>query len=116
MSSIKIHPLIIKLFGNIFYPINKTVIFYDAEDHSNYLGFNWERVSIGRFPVGLNLNDTDFNTVGKKGGNKKSSIVPDGLRNCGNGEDWHYQGIDVDNRQLDILPPYEVMAFWRRIA
>ena len=54
------------------FPVGKTEIFYDAEDHSDYLGFKWERTCIGRTPVGIDSNDTDFNSIGKTGGSKYS--------------------------------------------
>ena len=50
------------------FPINKVEVFFDDLDHSNFLGYTWEMVSQGRFPVGLDTNDTDFNIIGKTGG------------------------------------------------
>lgn len=55
------------------FPVGKTEIFYDAEDHSDYLGFKWERTSMGRFLIGAGTgtdvnNDTRTLTVGQKGG------------------------------------------------
>lgn len=55
---------------DIQYPIGKTELFYDSLDHTNYLGFTWERTCIGRVPVGINPNDNDFDTIGETGGYK----------------------------------------------
>lgn len=52
------------------YPVGKVEIFYDTLDHSNYMGFTWERTAIGKVPVGIDSNDTDFNAIGKTGGSK----------------------------------------------
>ena len=57
------------------FPIGKTEMFFDNEDHSNYLGFKWERTCIGRVPVGIDSSDTDFNTIGKLGGEKKHTLT-----------------------------------------
>lgn len=57
------------------YPVNRVVMFYDAEDHSDYLGFEWELISQGRIPVGLDVNDPDFDTIGKTGGAKTHSTT-----------------------------------------
>lgn len=55
---------------DIQYPIGKTELFYDTLDHSNHLGFTWERTCVGRVPVGIDANDNDFNTIGETGGYK----------------------------------------------
>jgi len=55
---------------NLICPINKTETFYDNEDHSNYLGFTWERTAVGKAIVGVDGSDADFDTIGKTGGSK----------------------------------------------
>lgn len=55
---------------NLFFPVNKIVIFNDNDDHSDYLGFTWERIAIGKTLVGIDSSDTDFDTIGKTGGEK----------------------------------------------
>ena len=56
---------------NLICPVGKVEVFFDNNDHSNYLGFTWERTCIGRTPVGINTNDGDFDTIGETGGNKQ---------------------------------------------
>ena len=53
------------------YPVGKVEIFYDTLDHSNYMGFTWERTAIGKAIVGQDTSDTDFDTIGKTGGSKE---------------------------------------------
>lgn len=57
-------------FLNAMYPIGKVEIFYDNEDHSNYLGFTWEKTLVGRTPIGADSTQTEFSEIGKQGGNK----------------------------------------------
>ena len=58
--------LIQSLKADEIFPINKVEIFYDNLDHSDYLGYSWELISQGRVPVGLDVNDTDFNEIGQE--------------------------------------------------
>ena len=158
-----------KLLDEAF-PINKVEVFFDSLDHSNFLGFTWELVSQGKMPIGLNSNDSDFNTIGNTGGGKTISYTPQGSNTGGKVQShtltideipshshtfsvsywdgWDYsdgerhnvrnsnktentgttgggQGHSHDFTQptftgttatLDKMPPYIVMAFWKRIA
>ena len=124
------------------FPIGKTEIFYDIEDHSNYLGFKWERTCIGRVPVGIDSSDTDFNSIGKTGGEKEHTLtnaeMPKHRHNIstiGKTSTWeapniaiNYQYTSADTiKQSEVmsyeggsvphnnLQPYEVVAFWKRI-
>ena len=117
---------------NEIYPINRVVIFYDNKDHSNYCGFTWERTAVGKVLVGIDSNDTDFNSIGKTGGEKKhtltieemaptvwhSSSQIDGIQKFfSNGETF---GISTQGTYLgqphNNLQPYQVVAYWRRIS
>lgn len=59
---------------NLVCPVGKVEIFFDNDDHSDYLGFTWERTSVGKVPVGIDSADTDFNTIGKTGGEKTHTL------------------------------------------
>lgn len=125
----------------IQYPVNKVEIFYDDDDHSNWLGFTWQLVCIGRTPVGIDVNDTDFNTIGKTGGSKYlqghqhrwgadndrvfvgaygwTSIQTGGSTSLPSADDARTITGGVHGMQTGNsgnLQPYEVVAFWRRIA
>ncbi len=51
-------------FLNLLYPIGKIEIFFDGEDHSEYMGFTWEKVGIGKMIVGTGTG-TDKNNISK---------------------------------------------------
>ena len=131
---------------NLVFPIGRGFIDFTDTDFSNYLGFTWERTLVGLTPVGLDTSDTDFNTIGKKGGNKTHyHIMPLGFDNNG----YIYGKADNDNNPYygsvtetvskrvffnpvnyqnnaavriaytsdgNSFQPYEVVAYWKRIA
>ena len=66
---------VVNSLANLFFPIKKVVIFNDNDDHSNYLGFTWERIARGKMLVGIDSADTDFNTIGKTGGEKEHTLT-----------------------------------------
>lgn len=125
-----------KLLQEVF-PINKVEVFFDDLDHSDFLGYTWEMISQGKFPVGLDINDTDFNTIGKTGGEKTHTLtineMPSHKHNMhygttagGDGTGYIYSNsVGTGPAAMDAagggqahnnVPPYIVMAFWRRIA
>lgn len=57
------------------YPVGRIVMFYDNADHSNYLGYTWVRTCVGRVPVGYDTTQTEFNTIGKTGGEKTHKLT-----------------------------------------
>jgi len=62
------------LLGLIF-PIGSTYITQENTNPNTILGFGtWERLK-GKVVVGLDENDTDFNTIGKTGGEKEHTLV-----------------------------------------
>ena len=142
MFMLKLNP---KLLQESF-PINKVEVFFDDLDHSNFLGCTWEMVSQGRVPIGIDKSDTDFNTIGKTGGEKTHKLTIDempthdhnvtkntndnlvlmaqaqnkfGDAGTGTGSGWYWnRGVPKQggNKSHNNLQPYIVMAFWRRIA
>lgn len=77
MSSLALHNALFKSKWNVEYPIGRVVIFYDTSDHSNYLGFKWERCSLERSPIGYNPNSTDSNykAIGNQFGEKEHKLT-----------------------------------------
>lgn len=128
-----------KLLSEVF-PINKVEVFFDAENHSNFLGFQWEMVSQGKVPIGLDTSDTDFNEIGKTGGEKEVTLgiehIPPHDHNDGKineaitANDGGRSAVIVHKSESGTIPttktgggqphnnmpPYMVMAFWKRVA
>lgn len=65
-----------EMLGNI-YPVGSIIIRDSSTDMSNWLGFTWEKVFAGKVLVGVDPTDTDFNTIGKTGGEKEHTLTID---------------------------------------
>lgn len=125
---------------DIQYPIGKTELFYDTLDHSNHLGFTWERTCVGRVPVGIDSNDSDFDTIGETGGSKylqshfHTAGTYDGytINNNSVGGSGGPNAITLDTSSTTSstriktntagsgnsgnLQPYQVFAIWKRVS
>lgn len=103
---------------NAVFPINTIIPFYDNNNHSNYLGFKWERCLIGRVPVGIDSSGSDFSTIGNKVGKKEApTLAKEGVLVASGGSNLRvtdYSG-DADKSHGNIQPS-EVVAFWKRIG
>lgn len=131
-----------KLLDSI-YPIGRGFIDFTDTDFSNYLGFTWERELVGLTPVGLDATQTEFNTIGKKGGEKTHTLTVSEMpshkhqiyvnRDTGvTGPGSYYPATQVTtpsnyvdnniceyaggNQPHNILQPYQVVAYWKRVA
>lgn len=128
-------------FLNAMYPVGKIEMFYDSENHSNFLGFKWERTMIGRSPIGLDINDNDFKFIGSTGGAKQHCLtiqeMPSHTHNVNLSStssenenklvtsSWTWSTQNQENNNLlnptgenvahNNLHPYEIVAFWKRI-
>ena len=128
---------------NAIFPVGQIVIKGDNEDYSNWLGFTWERTAVGKVLVGIDSNDTDFNTIGKTGGEKTHTLTIDEMpkhrhtqisANSGSsgltGTTYSGLGWSTGNNEIlgnamqntggsqphNNLQPYQVVAYWKRIA
>ena len=121
---------------DIQYPVGKTEVFYDTLDHSNYLGFTWERTAVGRAIVGYDSTQTEFDSIGKTGGIKemqKHSHTLGTYRQYGTGADTDSSKIgrtqsNADGATSNVstyeagagtsgnLQPYQVFAIWKRVS
>lgn len=62
------------------YPVGKIIMETENVNPNTYLGFGtWEQWGAGRVPVGVDVNDEDFNEVEKIGGEKKHKQTLDEL-------------------------------------
>lgn len=110
------------------FPIGSTYITQDNTNPNSILGFGtWERLK-GKVCVGIDENDTDFNKIGKIGGNKVSQELNSGIAGMGLTSDGTkgYEdrtiirktaigGSTERNAQISLLQPYEVVGYmWIR--
>lgn len=126
---------------NLIYPVNSVVIKSDTEDYSDWLGFRWEKTLAGKVPVGIDSTDSDFNEIGKTGGEKKHTLVSAEMPSHNHGILWGSSAGDNyaraissnvndtvsqitydtvknagGNQPHNNLQPYAVVAFWKRVA
>ena len=129
---------------NLIYPVGRGFIDFTDTDYSNYLGFTWQRTLLGVSPIGYNPEDTDFNEIGKTGGEKKHKLTQGEMPNYSlnvpgvNGaaateqqggsypikiaEDlktnWSVGYITScgGDQSHNNMHPYQVVAYWKRTA
>jgi microcystin-dependent protein len=58
---------------SLVYPVGITISL--DGDPNTLIGGTWTEVGAGRFPVGLNTGDADFDTIGKTGGAKTVTLT-----------------------------------------
>lgn len=124
---------------DVIFPVGSIVIKADNQDYSNWLGFTWERTLVGRVAVGIDTTQTEFDTMGKTGGEKKHTLTIDempshnhkvyrsGSTSAGYGSLFQNTSSTteltanvVDNtgggQAHNNLQPYQVVAYWKRTA
>lgn len=124
-----------------YYPIGSIYLSVNDTNPTNWFDGTWELIAQGRTLVGVDTNDTDFNTVKKTGGSKyiQDHIHKDIYDNRGRligtgywegGNDMYtmrYQGVsagamktgkvgDVQTGNSGNLQPYFTCYIWCRIA
>ena len=132
-----------KLLDSI-YPIGRGFIDFTNTDFSNYLGFTWERTLVGLTPVGLDTSQTEFNTIGKTGGEKTHVLTIEEMPkhnhnlfaseggtvqfppysaksngDSGASQIGGYATITTysgGDQPHNNLQPYQVVAYWKRVA
>ena len=125
----------------LVFPIGSTYITQEETNPSTILNFGtWERVK-GKVLVGLDEDDTDFNEIGKTGGEKAHTLTVDEMpahnhsakfcegtgvysvfpKGNGSNPEWGGSTNTIANtgkgQAHNILQPYEVVGYmWRRTA
>ena len=59
---------------DMFYPVGSIYMSTSSTNPSSFMGGTWVAWGSGRVPVGVDTNDTDFNTAGKTGGEKTQEL------------------------------------------
>ena len=121
--------------GDLFFTTNNT-------NPSNRFGGTWELYAKGKTIVGIDPDDSDFNSINKTGGEKAHTLIidempshhhqmytPDGARNSDTGQNWSNQGINVGDtvsgrytsntggdQPHNNLQPYIVSYIWIKTA
>ena len=62
---------------NKIYPVGSIYISYSSTNPSSFLGGTWEAFGKGQTLVGIDTSQTEFNTVGKTGGEKVHTLTID---------------------------------------
>ena len=125
----------------LVFPIGSTYITQTNTNPSTILKFGtWERVK-GKVLVGLDEDDTDFNEIGKTGGEKTHTLTVDEMpahnhsakfcegtgvysvfpKGNGSNPEWGGSTNTIANtgegQAHNILQPYQVVGYmWRRTA
>lgn len=107
------------------YPVGIIIQFADNLDHSSFLGFTWELCLVGRTPVGIDINDTDFSEIGKQLGEKTHLLTdteapklkPRGSTSIVSDNDNDFAGPSYNGlgEPHNNIQPSEVVAFWKRV-
>ena len=63
-----------KMYPHPYYPVGSIYLSVVNTNPSTWFGGTWELVAKGRTLVGVDTNDTDFNTVKKTGGSKTVTL------------------------------------------
>lgn len=110
---------------NRLYPVGIIVSFADNLDHSSFLDFTWERCLVGRTPIGIDAEDSDFNEVGKQLGEKTHLLTdkeapklkPRGSTSIVSDNDNDFAGPSYNGlgEPHNNIQPSEVVAFWKRV-
>lgn len=135
----KAQTILLNLIYNAVFPIGQVIIKGDDKDYSNWLGFTWERTATGKVLVGYDSLDNDFNVIGKTGGEKTHTLTIAEMPNhthtfsakYGTTQapksvlTWELNCNDYNNYEVsktgenephNNLQPYQVVAYWKRVA
>lgn len=112
---------------NLTYPIGSVYISVSNVNPGTLFGGSWVEFAKGQTLVGVDTTQTEFNTVLKTGGEKKSSELSCGNRQYGltNSNNLGYEdktiirtttvdGFNERNAEISLLQPYVTVYMWQR--
>ncbi len=136
-------PLLANNLLNNVYPVGSIYMSVNSTNPSSLFGGTWEAWGAGKVPVGVNANDTDFDTAEETGGSKTKTLVQNnlpqgtevlGLRTNGqysngmwkpNTEDSYsatplesiagYSSSDY-GQPFSVMQPYITCYMWKRVS
>ena len=126
----------VKLNVDLMYPVGSIYLSTNSINPSEYFGGEWEQWGKGRVPVGVDMSDSDFNSVEKIGGNKVfngirlTSYLADGSTQYGFSNIGNYANrtivasVDIGGSvhrgetpiNISLLQPYITCYMWKRTA
>ena len=125
---------------NKVYPVGSIYTSVNSTNPSTLFGGTWERFGNGKVLVGVDENDTNFNTVEKTGGEKTHTLTVDEMPSHshttylnsstseGNYNKHYMRGADYStsetytsssvggNTAHNNLQPYITVYMWKRVA
>lgn len=66
-----------KMYPHPYYPVGSIYLSVNDTNPTKWFGGTWEQIAKGRTLVGVDTNDTNFNTVKKTGGAKTHTLTVD---------------------------------------
>lgn len=124
-------------FIDKIYPVGSIYMSVNNVSPQSFIGGTWVAWGAGRVPVGVDPNDTSFNTVEKKGGEKAHTLTVDEMPSHNHGAyytgsstgdkyyNWYgatgnamtYDAIDRGGGGAhNNLQPYITCYMWKRTA
>ena len=80
------------VYPHPYYPVGSIYLSVVNTNPSTWFGGTWEQIAKGRTLVGVDTNDTDFNTVEKTGGSKylqeHNHLITNRYGNVNTGGTW----------------------------
>lgn len=98
----------------LIYPVGSIYMTIDKDrDPAAFLGGTWERWGQGRVPVGVNENDSDFETPEKEGGEKKHQLTKDEMPNHRHQGQYTHTNTYTDHAQIPTDPPSQSIEVYQ---
>jgi len=83
-----------KMYPHPYYPVGSIYLSVNDTNPATWFGGTWEQIAKGRTLVGVDTNDTDFNTVQKTGGEKIHTLTVNEIPN-------HPHSLQMAGTRLD---------------